>query len=120
MAIVLKNNSGRRLYFELPHDVVCTDDECMCTVVERRTREHNGATGEVGTNVQEVKVPRSVILTAKGASEPLPDGVLEIPAVAALIKRGQLLRDLQEQAAPPPPRTRSGFYNPPSGSGPTT
>lgn len=119
MAIVLKNNSGRRLYFELPHEAVCTEDECLCTVVERRTREHNGATGEVGTNVQEVKVARSVILRASAASEPLPDAVKDIPAVAQLLKRGQLLLD-QEQTAPSRPRTRSGFYTPSSGSGPTS
>lgn len=122
MAIVLRNNSGRRLSFELPHEVVCTDDECTCNFVERQSREVSGATGEVGMRTETLRIPRAMVLPAGNSSEPLPDAIAEVPAVADFIKRGQLLTNKQEP--PPPPRTRNrastGSFNPPTGSTPPT
>jgi hypothetical protein len=91
--VTLKNNTNRRQIFECPHDFVCTEGECLCTVLQQRSRAHNPETGEVGTRSEEVKAPFAVHLSARGTSQSLPDGVLQVPAVAEAIRRGLITAD---------------------------
>jgi hypothetical protein len=120
MAIVLRNNTGRRLSFELLHDFVCTDDNCLCTMIEQRHSVHNAETGEVGVRTEDVKAPAAVFLSAKGTSPPLPESVLKLPAIEQHLKRGTLIREDQQQhqqsqsAVPTPVGNRGsgGFSTP--------
>lgn len=91
--VTLRNTQNRRQVFELPHSFVCSDDECLCTVMEQRRRVHDGKSGEVGVMSEEARLPSAVHLSARGTSRALPDGVLDVPAVAAAIRRGLLIAD---------------------------
>jgi hypothetical protein len=91
--VTLKNTQNRRQVFQLPHDVVCSEGECLCTAMERRSRTHDPNTGEVGELAEDVRVPSSVHLSARGTSQALPDAVVEVPAVADAIRRGLLVAD---------------------------
>jgi hypothetical protein len=91
--VTLRNTQNRRQSFELPHEFVCSEGECHCTVVDRRGRTLDPATGEVGTTSEEVRVPYAVHIAARGTTAALPDGVLDVPAVAAAINRGLLKAD---------------------------
>lgn len=88
--VTLKNNTNRRQIFELPHDIVCTEDECRCNFVEQRGRTHDTATGEIGTTSEQVRLPGSVFIPARATSQALPDAVLNVPAVVDAINRGLL------------------------------
>lgn len=88
--VTLKNNTNRRQIFELPHDIVCTEDECRCKYVEQRGRTHDVVTGEVGMTSGEVRLPGSVLIPARAMSQALPDAVLSVPAVVDAINRGLL------------------------------
>ena len=89
----LRNNTNRRQIFELPHDFVCKDDACMCTVVDRRVRDLNPQTGEYGVRAEQVRAPFAIHLAARGSSPALPDEVVNVPSVAAAISRGTLSVD---------------------------
>lgn len=91
--VTLRNTQNRRQVFELPHDFVCAEDECLCTVMEQRRRMHDPKSGEVGVFSEEARLPSAVHLPARGTSRALPDGVLDVPAVAAAISRGLLIAD---------------------------
>lgn len=91
--VTLRNTQNRRLSFELPHDFVCTEDECLCTVMDRPSRVYNPQTGETGLSSEQVRVPSAVFIGARGTSRALPDGVLDVPAVADAISRGLLQAD---------------------------
>ncbi len=91
--VTLKNTRNRRQSFELPHQYICTADECFCTKVDLQSRTHDPQTGEIGTRSEETKVPRAVHIAARGVTEALPDAVLDVPAVADAIKRGVLTSD---------------------------
>ena len=86
--VTLKNNTNRRQIFELTHDVVCTEDHCLCSMAEVRGRVHNPETGEIGERSDEVRVPSSVHLSARGSSSALPDEAVHVPAIADAIRRG--------------------------------
>ncbi len=91
--VTLRNTKNRRQSFELPHSFVCSADECLCTKTEQQSRTLDPVTGEYGTRVEEVQFPCSIHLAARGTSKALPDGVLEVPAVAEAIRRGVLIAD---------------------------
>lgn len=93
MATVLRNNTGRKQTFELPHDVVCTDTACLCTVLEHRSRTLNPDSGDYGERVEVVRAPYAVRLPARGQSGPLPDAVAEVPSVAEAVKHGLISID---------------------------
>ncbi len=90
--VTLRNNTDRRQIFELPHSVVCTEDECICVPMVRSSRELNAATGEYGTRVEEGKSPSSIILGARATSKPLPDLAVDVPAIAAALASNALVR----------------------------
>jgi hypothetical protein len=91
--VTLRNTKDRRQIFELPHDFICSEDECFCTVTERSERTHDPATGEFGTRTEEVRLPFAVHIGARASSQALPDGAVDVPAVAAAISRGTLIAD---------------------------
>jgi hypothetical protein len=93
MAKTLRNNTNRRQIFELPHDFVCTDDACKCTVIDRRVRDLNPQTGEYGVKSEQIRAPYAVHLAARATSAPLPDEVVNVPNIAAAISRGILSVD---------------------------
>ncbi len=86
----LKNNTDRRQVFQLPHDQVCTEDQCYCTVTDQRRRVHDTQTGSIGIRAEEVRVPATLVLPARGTSEDLPEEVLNLPSIADAVKRGLL------------------------------
>lgn len=91
--VTLKNTLNRRQIFELPHEFVCTDDQCLCTPMERRSRELNPQTGETGVRIEEVRAPLALHLSARGVSTALPDGVLNVPAIADALSRHTISKE---------------------------
>lgn len=91
--VTLRNPQSRKLVFELPHQFICSEEECLCTISEQRGRTHDPVTGEIGVRSEEVRYPLAIVIHPRTTSQALPDGTLEVPAVAEAIRRGQIIAD---------------------------
>lgn len=91
--VALKNANKRRPAgpYSLPHKQYCSDGECRCTSVERRSEVYNRETGAWGYADQRRAICASLLLLAGEMKSGLPDTIRLVPDVAAAIARGELI-----------------------------
>lgn len=82
--VSIRNKEKRTKIFNLPHKLVCTD-KCLCKGAEFRSETHNPKTGDRGVRVVRRQLCASVHILPGQWSEPLPESVLNVPAVAAAL-----------------------------------
>lgn len=110
MPVKLKNLTKRMVTFNLPHDVVCTEQQCLCSRRVTGVQQHDPATGEKTVQAFKKRLADSVTLTAAGTEgdtvEGLPDGVFNVPEIRAAQRTVpptiELTRSEVQKSAPAP------------------
>lgn len=85
----LKNKSRTPEVINLDHDVVCAD-ECGCTEITQLVVALNPQTGEKGRR----EITRSICASLHilpGMTVEVPDTVIDLPVVEALLREGRLV-----------------------------
>lgn len=94
MAVQLKNKRRGVVVFNLPHEQVCTETECLCTRQKVGVQDHNPETGAKSVRGFNRRLASSITLLAAGhegaTSKPLPNGVARLPEVLAAVDIGEL------------------------------
>ncbi len=98
MPVLLENKQPRMVTYEIP----VPNGGGQRTKVGAFHRERGSKSGDGRLVVQHRIVPTSITLAAKGTegsmSEPLPDRIVDVPAIAEAIRKRELVKtDMKEQ-----------------------
>ncbi len=89
----LRNRTNRTVTVNLDHDVVCAEDECLCSSQVHRSIEHDGKTGDTGVRETERRVCASVHILPKETSDELPESVKDLPEVRSALNLRTLVAE---------------------------
>lgn len=117
MNVVLENTSRQPITLVLPHELVCSEDRCICSRQKVVQFDHNPETGDQSARAKSVRLPHSVQLFPAGRdgskSEPLPHVAARAPDVVKQLRANAIrVINVAEPAPPPAPA--------PQGDGPST
>jgi hypothetical protein len=108
--VILENTSRHPITLVLPHDLVCSEERCICARQKVVRFDHNPETGDQSARTKNVRLPHSIQLFPAGRdgskSMPLPHVARRAPDVAKHV-RTRALRVVDvtepEPAAKPKP-----------------
>ena len=92
MSVTLINRTRRCLTFNLPHNSVCAEGECLCSAPHLTHAQAH----------ESLRLARSLTLLAGQALTAQPSAVLKAPEVQRAIKRGALLVEPEESEVDEP------------------
>ena len=94
MSVTLINRTRRCLTFNLPHNSVCAEGECLCSAPPLTHAQAH----------ESLRLARSLTLLAGQALTAQPSSILKAPEVQRAIKRGALLVEPEESEVDEPER----------------
>ncbi len=96
----LKNQTKRTITLNLDHDVVCSEEHCLCSFDIHSRLELDPKTGDTGVRETERRLCASVFILPGQTSRDVPDSVLNLPKVQALISgRSPQIKKVAVEAA---------------------
>ena len=102
MAVTLTNTTKRMKTFNLPHETYCSAlGKCVCHTPSRKDKR---------------RIPASLSLPVGQRIEGLPDVILQVPAIAQAVRRGEFRVD--QVKAPQKKRKSDAPNKPPQTSNP--